>query len=470
MRGAVQLFGILCLASFGIWLCLPKQPPAPVYKGIALSEWLRDTGVPSHGEEEAQEALNAIGINAIPWLVWAAEHGHRPEERSQGMLAQATWVNSLRSLFGMPPVPMPDSYDERRRALWALRIVGKDDPRSIDVLRRLCGDPELGMMAAKILAKTSPSQRKFLIQLSANGSANGRKNAIEAFEDMSHVLDDIERQTIRAETLPPTIRALQDEDWQVRAAAARAYGLSANYSKRADTYSNTLPILIDLLADPAWEVKSAAGGALSTMGKSGAPAIPKLLNTLSDPHPWTRICTAWALGDVDREKHQSKDVLLKMTSEDPDPGCRVAAAQALGKFGLRADGLIDTLIIQLEDTAPTKRGEAMCSLVEIGPMAAKAMPAILNAMEKPAGSPANYSVLISKFYKFGVPACIPYVLQALMHPNPIVRESAAALFEDHLTNQKSLEIELALTKATQDSEQRVRVAAEKALNQRRRNR
>ena len=64
---------------------------------------------------------------------------------------------------------------------------------------------------------------------------------------------------------PPVLRALEDPDWQVRAAACEAVGRIG--------LRDAVPLLVEQLANPEWWVRFRAGEALAALGPVGLAAL-----------------------------------------------------------------------------------------------------------------------------------------------------------------------------------------------------
>src|SRR5262245_29805351 len=107
-RRRILLLLVLAAATAAGFLCWPRgprepAPPEPVYQGRTLSEWLEDAYPGPFGAKyrTAEQAVQAIGTNALPWLMsefkrrsdanWFAETNCFATTRS--WLAKQSWTN-----------------------------------------------------------------------------------------------------------------------------------------------------------------------------------------------------------------------------------------------------------------------------------------------------------------------------------------------------------------------------------------
>jgi len=150
--------------------------------------------------------------------------------------------------------------------------------------------------------------------------------------------------------VPILLRALRDEDENVRAVAAASLG-KLRYSKAA-------PQLVRALADKSERVQSHAELALENIGEEAIPAVmegakrtatrfrafrllgrlkarqavPLLVEGLRDRKPEIRTIAAWALGEIG---DPTAIPALQQLLGDKNPEVRREAVIALGKLGAK---------------------------------------------------------------------------------------------------------------------------------------
>jgi HEAT repeat protein len=227
--------------------------------------------------------------------------------------------------------------------------------------------------------------------------------------------------------IPALTRALRDDDWNVREAAASALGklkaagavvglLEALRWGRPGAFGNgggtvfvnaiheigsmAVPVLIDALSDeearirlhivdllrdfgdpdavvalagalrdPEWRVRWKAADALGRVGS--AAAVPDLVDMLTDSAKDVQIAAAWALGKI---KHESAIPALVKLLRDREWRVRWAAAESLWGLGeIAIPALLDTL----RDPDDYVRRAATRALTEIGE---PAIPALIETL------------------------------------------------------------------------------------------
>jgi HEAT repeat protein len=147
----------------------------------------------------------------------------------------------------------------------------------------------------------------------------------------------------------PLIKALEDDDEEVRETAARALGQVGD--------SRAVKPLIKALGDGDWEVRKAAAKAL---GKIGKPAVEPLIKALGDDGYGVAEAAAEALGEIGDTRAVEP---LSEALGDDGYGVAEAAAIALGKIGKPA---VKPLIKALGDGGRDVRWHAAVALREIG--------------------------------------------------------------------------------------------------------
>lgn len=165
------LVGCMLVVLGGLWFS--RTPPEPMYKGRPLSEWLTSSGIFFSASKEQTAAVQAIGPEAIPWLLWITEHERVPGYDYLIPPPQPELRDKVLAWFtGRPPhIPVLYEFDEkpgilRQHALWALGVVGREDERVIRYARSLLEDPDRSEWACWLLTVAGEEHREFLREVS----------------------------------------------------------------------------------------------------------------------------------------------------------------------------------------------------------------------------------------------------------------------------------------------------------------
>lgn len=208
-----------------------------------------------------------------------------------------------------------------------------------------------------------------------------------------------------AADVPALVKALQDQDRQVRIEAATDLGLMGPSAKEA------VPALLEALKDqealvrlradealmkiepktkgamaallaglkaPEATVRRVAAQLLANLGADAKPAIPLLLECLKDADAKVRGAAALALGEIGPEAEVAVPALIEGLK---DKSFRCAAATALGGIGAKARPAIPALAKALEDEESRFRWAAVGALARIGgPGSKAAVPVLVKAL------------------------------------------------------------------------------------------
>lgn len=148
--------------------------------------------------------------------------------------------------------------------------------------------------------------------------------------------------------IPSLIRALGDDDADVRRSAAKALGENGSRAASAvpalvDAVKNRSPLasealvqigpaaippLVEMLKSTEWRTREVVSRALGGMGTDAAPATQDLAAALEGGSPQSREAAAWALGRIGPAAKSATPALKKLL-DDGDEGVRNAAAKAL---------------------------------------------------------------------------------------------------------------------------------------------
>jgi len=194
--------------------------------------------------------------------------------------------------------------------------------------------------------------------------------------------------------------------------------------------------------------------AAAWLGRAGArEAVPALVAALKDPDAAVRSEAAKALGFI---KDARAADALAAALRDPDRNVRFCAAYALGE--LREPSTAQALLAALDDPEPTVREQAAWALRELhDPALAKPLAERL-ARGGPAAPHAAWALR-----QMGIEHIVPAVARLLGHRDPGVRLRAVEL----LAGAADKAATAPLLEALADADAKVRLAAVRALVQRR---
>ncbi len=187
-----------------------------------------------------------------------------------------------------------------------------------------------------------------------------------------------------------------------------------------------------------------------------AVAVPALIEALTDPAQDVRRAAAHVLGEMGAEARAAIPALIQAL-KDPLEGVRRKAAFALGEMGTEARAAVPALTQCLGDQSAGVRRWAAHALGEIGPTAPAAIPALIESLG--AEDVRNRSVSAAALVKMGSRA-LPRLVDALRHPNPLVRRLAALTLSKSPRSDQAVED---LRKLSEDADATVREAAFEAL-------
>jgi NADH dehydrogenase len=129
--------------------------------------------------------------------------------------------------------------------------------------------------------------------------------------------------------VPELIKALKDDDWQVRNQAAVVLGAIGPESKAA------VPALIDVLREEDKYFRSHGAAALGKIGREARVAVPALIKALKDHDEDVRREAAGALGRIGPEAREAVAALVELLT-DPRKPVRKQAIQALEEIDAAA--------------------------------------------------------------------------------------------------------------------------------------
>ena len=210
----------------------------------------------------------------------------------------------------------------RENAAFALGEIG--DPAGVEALLRFASDPNDAAVAAEAVEALSKLAASVPLARYAAFTEAGQREGVRvrAIRFLFRFNSD-EASAIAADNLNAPSAVIRE---------AAAYALS----RRA--YPAARPRLQLMLNDPAPLTRAYAVGAL---GRIAAPeSLPALFDALRDSYPWVRTNAAVAIARIAAKDPASiarpqlaQDALhIADVSEDPDPGTRASAIEALGFY------------------------------------------------------------------------------------------------------------------------------------------
>lgn len=129
-----------------------------------------------------------------------------------------------------------------------------------------------------------------------------------------------------------------------------------------------VPVLIEALSDPLVGVRKGAAGALGGIGPAAADAVPALTRALADPHRFVRSWAAMALFEIGPAAKPASAALVRMLRSDAENlRGRAWCASAFPKLGSDPDLAVPALKRALEkDPSEEVRAVAVLSLESYG--------------------------------------------------------------------------------------------------------
>jgi predicted nucleic acid-binding Zn-ribbon protein len=106
---------------------------------------------------------------------------------------------------------------------------------------------------------------------------------------------------------------------------------------------------------------------------------PKLLLALEDPTPFARSTAIFAIEAATAEAHLVVPKLAQLALQDSEPMVRLAAVEALWRFGPKAIEALSAIAAALQDKRAEVRRAAALTLAEFGPAAIDSLPHLTDA-------------------------------------------------------------------------------------------
>lgn len=254
---------LLALAAVAVGLVLfwPRGPKEPVYNGKTLGLWLREAvAIPDEQTEAlAQKAINAIGTNALPFLLYEFT---LPESKL------ADRVNQAVSALHLSRLKMRTARERRMVAGHGLYLLGPDAAPALPAMAKHMGNPADRFDGVALMARCGAKALPFFLK----GIFSTNHNEILG---ATLGLGRIAKSTESA--VAPLMQMLDHTNSEVRAVAAVSLGIAELRPEVA------IPALTNALCDAAVGVQFGAAHSLGRYGESARPAVPQLLRLLNSP-------------------------------------------------------------------------------------------------------------------------------------------------------------------------------------------
>lgn len=186
--------------------------------------------------------------------------------------------------------------------------------------------------------------------------------------------------------------------------------------------SEDIPSLIKDLGSKEYAARTRA---ISSLEKIGAPAVPSLIEALTDTNSYTRKGATEALGVIGNVSPEVIPSLIK-TLIDRDSYVRKSSAEALGKIGATS---VPYIIKALSDNNSLVRKGAIDALGNMGIVTPELVPALINALEDEDASVRKSAVEALDRIGPVTPEVIPALKKMLGDSDYNVRKSAMEILE-----------------------------------------
>ncbi len=169
-------------------------------------------------------------------------------------------------------------------------------------------------------------------------------------------------------------------DLSTSGSVAGASANPANFIGLGAVDVDDLPALLEKLKSPDAMVRAEAVEDIRSLGKKAKSALPDLVALLGDKDAQVRVAAASAVLKLTPENVAALDVLAKALAAQ-DLATRKEAARATGYAGAAARPLVDRLAAMVSDTDEGLRVTAIQAITLLGPVADKAVPALLPLLD-----------------------------------------------------------------------------------------
>lgn len=366
----------------------------------------------------------------------------------------ATLAIKTLSVLGLPAVPVlsetlgDEDPSRRATAAIALEKLGPDAEAAIPALIETLKDedPFVRMFASRALANIGSAALPPLVALVQEQDEEVRNAAAMALGELVSSMEEKSRRrrgpprprvSSLANTSDRDIRALvdalEDPNTNVRTSAQKA--LVAIGTK-------SVPLLMEALAHESDVVRESASYTLRRLGAESKPAVPALVQALEDEVPSVRVNAVAALGAIGRDAESARNAVVNAL-RDPDPDVRKVAAYSLSRLGPSEAG-VNELVETLKDSDPGVRASAASALAARPSMPTGAFGPVVfrkSDLPRPLGSESSEAIrglvealedpdagvrsqAASSLARIGAPS-VTFLVHALRGGGVLTREGAA---------------------------------------------
>jgi HEAT repeat protein len=277
----------------------------PAYHDLPLSAWLARYS-PERDSPETDEALRAMGTNAIPTLL-------------ENLRARDSRLRLTVPALGIRYTPAEVRHARAQKGFTALGANASNAVPDITAIYERDLSSSSRHAAANALVEIGPAAKGAIPALiSSAASTNSEVRAFAVYT--------LGRMALEPERVNPVlIRALQDPDREVRYDAAFGLGalafmggdakcavpalvqtLKDSYGTARAAAAMVVPALIEALRDPAVFGRVQAASALGQFGTNGGAAVAALTELLKDERPEVREAAAKALRAIQPDATSTK--------------------------------------------------------------------------------------------------------------------------------------------------------------------
>jgi hypothetical protein len=273
-RGRV-LIAVAAIAVLAVlaWAVLHVSTPEPVYQGKPLSYWLLGYGFPSGhlngpSRDEADAAIRDAGTNAIPLLLEMMR-----ARDSSTKIKLAEWGHRLHLYRGQ----LQNTDELRWEALTGFSVLGSNAVSAVPGL-------------VKILDENSDSNAIVLSEIILGNLHRKASNAVPAL--------------LRRATGPNK----DPQGWSL--IALGQIGCDPD---------EVVPVMIMALHDPSPKIRARAAGSFWEFGDKAKPAMPALIQIMSEPDGGSNSVPIWIGAPTDPSQFASVRDIAKGALRQMDP-------------------------------------------------------------------------------------------------------------------------------------------------------
>lgn len=351
-----------------------------------------------------------------------------------------------------------------------LASLGPEAQKAVPFLMKALHDPNLGVKVSVAIAliKIDPSMRDAVpiltgamqreeavkrLSAEAAGLHGAQADTKEFGLEFARKWEAFKRGELTAEVMPIILKALEEDDRDVRILAVMLLGGLAEKSPEA------MRGLTRALRDSDPDIQLQAVMGLKELGRPAVPAIPELSRLLSSEDSRLRFSTARTLMELDSRKDRYLPVFVKILQDQSELDLyRIGAVQTLGEMAPDRKEARAALLDALADSDPTLRSAAADALSRAGSVA---ITPLLESLKSPNTQSRAGAVRVLGLIGRGRPEVVEALISALQDRERSVRYMAVqALAEIGADAPAAIE---ALVQALQDREEPIRASAGDAL-------